>query len=298
MPRSGLATVAADTGGRSGEVTRTMVSLAVLGIVVPLVVVDWGSNAASIVNVLLAMAIVLFSATRLARMIGTGRPDMFRAFFYLFVYIFLGLATLAQVVAGQFPQDERSYLDDTVTEGLLLVMVGIVGYEIGWLLWRRRVREPEQPPEAPFPLRGPSSRWYFSRPRVVVVGLLSLGAATYQIAANGIATFFTSRSETTSALTGAGDGLPAHMSSDKSLGLITVFVTQVPLLVVLFLVLYCRHHKLWPTSRSLVTDGLWRLFILLLLARMSRVPWNFGGGPVIIRRPRRCQYARWHRQVR
>ncbi|MGH3572645.1 MAG: nitroreductase family protein [Pseudonocardiaceae bacterium] len=31
--------------------------------------------------------------------------------------------------------------------------------------------------------------------------------------------------------------------------------------------------------------------------RMSRVPWNFGGGPVIIRRLRRVQYGWWHRQV-
>ena len=31
--------------------------------------------------------------------------------------------------------------------------------------------------------------------------------------------------------------------------------------------------------------------------RMSRAPWNFGGGPMIIRRLRRCQYDRWHRQV-
>ena len=34
-----------------------------------------------------------------------------------------------------------------------------------------------------------------------------------------------------------------------------------------------------------------------ILTRMSRVPWNFGGGPMIVRRLRRRQYDRWHRQV-
>lgn len=57
-----------------------------------------------------------------------------------------------------------------------------------------------------------------------------------------------------------------------------------------------------PTAYSFNHDGTCLYFaavsVFLAQARMSRVPWNFGGGPMIIRRLRRSHYDGWYRQVR
>ena len=260
-PRSGPVPSAARAQARAAsELLRTTAAMAVLGVVVPLLVVDWTRNTATAVNLSLAVLVVLISAARLSRMIGTGRPDLVRAFFYLFVYIFLGLAALAQTVSGEFPQDERSYAPDVITEGLVVVLTGIVAYEVGWALWRRRTGSAPAASDVPGRVR-----WYVSRPRVVVLGLFALGSTVYQVGVHGLASFFLSRSETAGLLTGAQYGNQFYLPADKAAGLITVFVTQVPLFIALFLALYCRHHRLWPKPRSLVTDALWRFFVGLLV---------------------------------
>jgi nitrile hydratase subunit beta len=48
---------------------------------------------------------------------------------------------------------------------------------------------------------------------------------------------------------------------------------------------------------EILTRGLETLLVDAGPGRMSRVPWNFGGGPSIIRRPGPAHHGRWYRQV-
>ncbi|MGH3611021.1 MAG: O-antigen polymerase [Pseudonocardia sp.] len=249
----------ADERDLSGMWLRALAAMLVLGVLAPFVLVDWPDNMATPLNVLLGMAIVLIGAVRLSGVLGSGKPDLFRAFFYVFVFVFMGVAALAQVVAGAYPMDGRSYAHDTVTDGLLAVLVGIAGYELGWYLYRRRA--PRTATD------GATVRWYFSPSRTVLVGVLGLIAVSYQISRYGIAAFLTSRSETIAILAGRdADSSPFYNALDKTSGLLTIFLTQVPVFAALFIILYCRHHRLWAPPRSMATDALWRTFILVLIA--------------------------------
>ena len=122
-----------------------MVSLLALAVLTPFVLVDWPDNVAAPLNYGLALLIVTIAAVRISGTLGSGRPDLFRAFFYLFVFVFLGVSALAQIVSGAYPQDGRGYEDQTVTIGLSVVLVGIVGYEVGWFL---QLRRPQPAPTA------------------------------------------------------------------------------------------------------------------------------------------------------
>lgn len=113
-------------------------SIVVLSAALPALLVseiaDVGRSQAWIVTLLL----MIWAGIRLSLIWVSGIPRLFDFFFWLFVYIFLGIAPTAQI---------RSNLISTTTQGIDpsldlptagVVALGVVCYEIGRLAWLAR----------------------------------------------------------------------------------------------------------------------------------------------------------------
>jgi hypothetical protein len=261
---AGIGAFLPERGGRgtasaTHPAAGTVVFLA-LAALFPLGIVDWSASAIDLSNLALGSAVLLIASWRLTGALTFGRNELIRGFFYVFVYINFGVAAMAQVVTGRFPLDNRTYDDLTIMRGYIVVLVGIAGYEIGWYLHSRRKARPG-------PARARHRSLSFSPTRAVLMGVAGLGLVAYQVATYGLTTFFTSREQSTSVLFGQGTdpGAPAWAVTDKAGGVLTAFLSQGPVFLALFVILYCRRYRHWPVARSIAADALWRLFIGALL---------------------------------
>jgi hypothetical protein len=240
-------------------VAAVVVALA-LAVVVPIVFVDWTRNSGTALNTVLCLVLIAISTWRITEVIALGRRAVLRSMFYVFVYVFLAMPALAQSVSGIYPLDGLSYAEPTVTQGLVHVLVGVLAYEAGWALvgLRRRRDVGVQRAEGPTP-------WFaFSKVRSVLLGGIGLGFTAYLVARDGVVTYFTSRADTTAALTGSEAGGQFYAADDKTSGLLTIFLSQFLVFVALFAILYSRKHRLWVPA-ALVPDALWRAFIAVLI---------------------------------
>ena len=94
----------------------------------------------------LHLGLVIYPAVRLLQIVVLGRPDWFRLFFWVFSYVWMGLAGLIQVISGRTP---FTYL--TIPNGIvapLIVFCGYAGYDIGSVLSssRQTHRDAGHPP--------------------------------------------------------------------------------------------------------------------------------------------------------
>jgi hypothetical protein len=80
--------------------------------------------------VALHYAIVVWSGARIAMLVVSGRPRILTLFFWIYVYLWLGLAPFAQLSAGALPLP-HTFSDGTLTEASVLIWLGILGFELG-----------------------------------------------------------------------------------------------------------------------------------------------------------------------
>ncbi len=188
--------------------------------------------------VVLAFAITLYAAARLWLLLMAGSNRPISLTFWLFVYVFFGLAALANVVTQQFPLLGQTFAERTEIDALLTIVVGLAGYEVGRLAAQsRRVQE----------------RWThrLNRPtvrirRVTVIGLVGIITVTYFTVKYGLGTRFSSRDTATETFFGPGQ---RHVSSflrqDKASGLLRIALDWIPIFVALYLLL-CN----WQVRRA------------------------------------------------
>lgn len=200
-PREPNATRLERTAGRSGlrtidEWFLTLLLWLVLGAIVPLLSVD-GLFAGNVSNSQwLALLVCAWSGLRLANLVVVGSAAWLSATFWVFVYVWFGLAPSLQLGANRFFFVER-FLSTTFTErervgGLLVILIGLAGYEIGqFLMGDRRSDHP------------PKTR--LSIPRLRIFTVLALAVTAVAIASIGPLALFENRSAVNSAL-GLGDG--------------------------------------------------------------------------------------------
>jgi hypothetical protein len=114
-------------------------------------------------NVVLMAALVLWASGRLVYTASTGKRRLTVMCFYVFVYVFFGVQPLMSAWTGRFPH--RPFLTDTqMALTIALVSIGLIAFEIAYLLARRRSRED---PSTPVP----------TRQRPVILSLLWIGLA-------------------------------------------------------------------------------------------------------------------------
>lgn len=85
-------------------------------------------------NFFFVYSIVLWSAFRLSYTALSGKRKLVLLFFYVFVYVFLGVQPTTSVWASMWPHSEMQFTDDLLSLTILLVILGIAGFEMGY--WR------------------------------------------------------------------------------------------------------------------------------------------------------------------
>ena len=227
----------------------------------PLAFVRWQDSEASTLNIILGYTVVLISSARLAQAIGTGRVNVLVITFHVFVYVFLGIASLAQLVVGVYPLDELSYPQWVVTKGLVVILLGVIAYETGQLLGPRRrhvtisaVRH---------------VKWSFSQQWVRALGIFGLVMVALVVGSAGLLPFFDSRDAAGFAIIGADPGGPQpYRLEDKSLSTLSTRAVKVPVFIALFATLFMRHHRLWQNMTALGRSADRTLLAALIVANV------------------------------
>jgi hypothetical protein len=137
-----LASPAADTAGdelrRGLRILFLVTSLAVLSVGIPAFLVADVADLPRSDAWIMTLALLVWAGIRLSFLWVRGTPRLFDFFFWLFVYIFMGIAPTAQILSG---------LTSTTTPGVDtgldmptagVVLLGVLCYEIGRLLWMLR----------------------------------------------------------------------------------------------------------------------------------------------------------------
>lgn len=121
------------------------------------------------VDAVLALAVAAYSAMRLAALVWAGQERPLEMVFWIYVYVFLGVAPALQVQTRAFPWPGL-YTSAEITRGFLIVFVGILSYEIGYAA-ARSVRDQ----------RVVSWELTLSGPRAVLLGCIALVASAAAI---------------------------------------------------------------------------------------------------------------------
>jgi hypothetical protein len=177
----------------------------------------------------LQLALTPYAGARLSAMVLARRRRLVQGAFWLFVYVAMGVAPLAQAVIGQVPTPVVGPPSDTAS-AVALVLVGCVAFDAGALLARHRPAPRVRPPVKEPP------RLSLSRRRLwLLVALAYAGSTLCIVKLGGPAVFFTSRqgiSESVKASGLTGSGGDSHVGSAFVRG----FGTVPALLALLFLV--------------------------------------------------------------
>ncbi|WP_329179452.1 O-antigen polymerase [Streptomyces sp. NBC_01477] len=172
----------------------------------------------------LQLTLTVYAGGRLAAMVLARRRRLIQGAFWLFVYVAMGVAPLAQEVLGQVPTPVVGPRSDTTT-AITLVLLGCAAFDVGALLARHR-------PAARVRRARPSAQ--VSRRRLwLLIAVAYLGSAVSIVKLGGIAVFFTSRQAISESVQSSGlSGGDSHVGSAFVRG----FGTVPALLALLFLV--------------------------------------------------------------
>ncbi|MFD7990288.1 hypothetical protein [Streptomyces mexicanus] len=141
------------------------------------------------------LALAMYAGVRLSAMILTSRRKLLAGSFWLFVYMAMGVAPLAQDVLGRTPTPVVGARTD-LTEAVSLVLIGCVAFDIGSLLARQRTDRERAERLRPALVH---------RRRLYLLTLLAFaGSAFLVLKLGGPAVFFTSRQEIISSVQEAG----------------------------------------------------------------------------------------------
>ncbi len=144
---------------------------------------------------IVTLGVMVWAGLRLSGLVARGRPRLFDFFFWLFVYIFLGIAPTVQIRLDQpsssTPGVEAIY--DLPTAGL--VVLGLVTYEVGRLVALSRGREPRRDTSATPSVQGKQvSEW-----RTIALTGVALIATLYFLVKIGPGALLASRESASAA---------------------------------------------------------------------------------------------------
>lgn len=206
-----------------------------LGVLFPLIFTSIGPSSLLEPQVFLAVIVTEWAALRLVHLFGSGEPRLVQTTFWIFVYVWLGLAALAGTVTDRFPILNQSFSSDVQARALLTILVGLAAYEVG-------VRD-----------RGSTAstklaRWLNKRSvnprRVVAVAVAGFVGTAFAIWRYGIEVFFRSRYSVVQAIYGQPDpGARLDQVGNKAVGLFEATLIWAPAFAALFLLLMVRARR-------------------------------------------------------
>ncbi|MEV6105928.1 O-antigen polymerase [Streptomyces sp. NPDC051940] len=143
----------------------------------------------------LQLAVTVYAGARLCAMILTARRRLIAGSIWLFCYVAMGVAVLAQLSLGQTPTPLVGTSGD-LTLAVALVLLGFVAFDVGALLARHR------PAPRQYRLRRTAT---VSKRRLFVLVLVAyLCSAVFVASLGGPAVFFSSRQAISDHLTAGG----------------------------------------------------------------------------------------------
>ncbi|WRQ83577.1 hypothetical protein I3F59_029515 [Streptomyces sp. MUM 178J] len=108
-----------------------------LSVFMPLVVISQPGGGARDAAFWLQLALTVYCGVRLGAMILTSRRKLLQGSFWLFCYMAMGVAPLAQAVLGQVPTPVVGPREDLV-QAVSLVLLGCFAFDVGALIARHR----------------------------------------------------------------------------------------------------------------------------------------------------------------
>ncbi|MFR9674955.1 hypothetical protein [Streptomyces sp. TR06-5] len=199
----------------------------------------------------LQLTLCAYAGSRLTAMVLASRRRLVQGAFWLFVYIAMGIAPLAQLVLDRTPTPVVGPRAHTVL-AIALVLVGVVAFDLGALLARHR----------------PSLRATAPRPEASVhrgrlwllVGFACAASALFVMQLGGPGVFFSSREEIGDSLAqavapAAGSAAPSQAGS----ALLRGFGTVPALLALLLLTRWLVTSR--PARRTPLVPLLWTLML-------------------------------------
>ncbi|GAA1897890.1 hypothetical protein GCM10009716_04800 [Streptomyces sodiiphilus] len=173
----------------------------------------------------LQLVVACYAGARLCAMVLSGRRRLVQGAFWLFCYLAMGIAPLAQSVLGRDPTPVLGPRSDTML-ATALVLAGMIAFDLGALLARHRPA-----------LGGTSS----ARPTVhrrrlyLLVALAASGSVLLIVQLGGPAVFFSSRQEIGASLAEATGASPDGFAGEAGNALLRGFGTVPALLALLFM---------------------------------------------------------------
>ncbi|MFD7028031.1 hypothetical protein ACFWAR_08375 [Streptomyces sp. NPDC059917] len=206
-PRTAAAEHPRDADRRWGKVTtpRTLLSRALsvplalgFSVFLPLFVASQSGAGARDAAFWLQLALTVYAGARLSAMVLTSRRKLLQGSFWLFVYMAMGVAPLAQAVLGQVPTPVVGPRSD-LTVAIGLVLLGCTAFDVGVLLARHRPAG-----RAGGSQREPRPVMTHHRRLQLLTLLAFLGSAALIVKLGGPAVFFSSRQEIIAGIQEAG----------------------------------------------------------------------------------------------
>lgn len=244
--------------------TPLLLSASILSFLVPVLlaaqVADQGRSSAWVLSVL----VTVWSGLRISLLLGRGEARLFSFFFWLFTYVFLGVAPTVQIRSGQPSVTTPDVLPSMDHVALGTVLVGIACFEFGsfWGRLRRTGHATLGLEDAP--------KTTLSSQRAVGLWLVGMLTAVYYVYRMGLATLFSSRDAATEVRSALWPSLPLQSA-------ILGVATYAPLISVGAITLL-RHSEVRPAIKLCysVMVGLGAVMLIVVVSPLSSARYPVG----------------------
>lgn len=253
-----------------------------LGGVLPLLFTEADFKSLVQPPVLLSIVITTWATIRLVALLARGDPHIVQATFWVFVYVWFGLAAMGQAVAQRFPIANQTFSQEEQIAALLTVIVGLLAYEVG-----RVTRWSAQGP----PLAHRFSRRQIRITRVWAIAAIAGAATVFAAWSHGLAVLFSSRYSAALAVYGApSPGLRLDEIGNKAVGLFQATLIWAPAFFALYvLITVLRSSEPGQPSARFVSSTRGRMLLVGLIVAnvlvnnpISSPRYRFGGAALAL----------------
>lgn len=211
----------------SAPLLGTVVAL-LLSVIAPIILLDATATQGGENSYLGPLVIACGAGLRFAAIVGSRRRRLFEMVFWLFVYVFLGIAPTIQLRLGIDTDTTPNISHSFDGQATAIVIAGCVAFLFGAFLGK----EPKQgAPASEVPAVGS----LVSPARVNVLTIACLGLFAYYVSRLGLSNLFISRS--------AFDLLRSEVWADKTTNVLIVGATSMGLLVATVGQIYLRQQR-------------------------------------------------------
>ena len=212
-----------------------------LSIILPVSIIV-GSQDAGISRVwILTGLLSIFSGYKLSRLIVRGQARLFIFSFWLYTYIFLGLAPTAVLRSGHFPVTTPNIIYSDLSAAGLIVIAGVASVTAGYRLTSRRL--------AKNPVKR-TVRFEASGPRIILLYIAGLLFSVYFVSKVGIGALILSRIDRSAKV--------SQVFPDSAEAALFSSAAWVPMQVTTLAIITQHRRRIWRTwsTKLLATVGL------------------------------------------